>query len=260
LHAARSPRTSEQKDGLGALRALLPEVLAGIKSVPGTETSVGIADLVVNAVKDMECLPNVHGATVAALLRLWDGNWKMDPGMMTVGKNSKLGDGNEQLIFEHFICTWLLPSSPSRTYACLEPVLRTRRCPTYSMNVRQLPYREGRLGAYILRRRGLLRCCCRCSRTTRGLGVKEKLTKFHRLLEGDPEAWMGIREDVMPSLMRSTNKYTVGRRSVARMCPCALYSPLRVLIILSTSAGNIKDNDGQMFNFFITFTNSGNPR
>ncbi|KAJ6597589.1 hypothetical protein DFH09DRAFT_1071588 [Mycena vulgaris] len=80
------------------------------------------------------------------------------------------------------------------------------------------------------------------------------------LLEGDPEARMGIREDVMPSLMRSTNKYTVGRRSVARMYPYAFYSPLRVLIILSTSAGNIKDNDGQMFNFFIAFTNSSNPR
>jgi hypothetical protein len=68
----------------------------------------------------------------------------------------------------------------------------------------------------------------------RGPGVKEKFTKFHRLLEGDPKAQMGIREDVMPSLMRSTNKYIVGRRSIARVCPCAFYSPLRVLIILST--------------------------
>jgi hypothetical protein len=90
--------------------------------------------------------------------------------------------------------------------------------------------------------------------------MKEKFTEFHRLLEGDPEAQMGIREDVVPSLMRSTNKYSVGRRSVARVYPCAFYSPLRVLIILSTSAGNIKDNDGQMFNFFIAFTNSSDPR
>ncbi|KAJ7795129.1 hypothetical protein B0H14DRAFT_3555436 [Mycena olivaceomarginata] len=84
-------------------------------SVPGTETSGSIADLVVNAVKDMDCLPNVHGATVAALLRLWDGDWKMDPGMMTVGKNSKLGDGNEQLILALYLHVALF----SFSYLCL---------------------------------------------------------------------------------------------------------------------------------------------
>ncbi|KAJ7302660.1 hypothetical protein DFH08DRAFT_977651 [Mycena albidolilacea] len=154
-HATRSPRTSEQKDGLSALRALLPEFLASIKSVPGTETSVGIADFVVNAVRDMECLPDMH------------------PGV-TVDKNSKLGHGNEQLILEHFIYDVVAISSLTisraqrrpahgtmyplnnmsylRHNTVLEPVLRTRRCSTYPMNVRQLPYREGRLGAYILRR------------------------------------------------------------------------------------------------------------
>ncbi|KAJ7795134.1 hypothetical protein B0H14DRAFT_3496318 [Mycena olivaceomarginata] len=76
----RTPRTSEQKDGLGALRALLPEFLAGIKNVPGTKTSGNIA------VKDMDCLPSVDGAA-----------------------NSKLGDGNEQLILKHSVCTWPSP-------------------------------------------------------------------------------------------------------------------------------------------------------
>ncbi|KAJ7810300.1 hypothetical protein B0H14DRAFT_3151309 [Mycena olivaceomarginata] len=230
-------------DGLLALQPRWGHPHCAPESVAGTEMSVCVADFVVNAVKYMDCLVEVHDAAAAGLLQLGDGNWKMDPGMMTVGKNSKLGDGNEQLILKHSVSR---PAHP----ALLD----------LPMNVWQLPYREGRLGAYILRRRELLRRCCRRSRMTRGPGVKEKLTKFHRLLEGDPEAWMGIREDVMPSLMRSTNKYTVGRRSVARVCPCALYSPLRVLIILSTSAGNIKDNDGRVFNFFITFTNSGNPR
>jgi exocyst complex protein 7 len=85
------------------------------KGVPGTETSVGVADFVINAVKYMDRLPEVHGAAAAALLQLGDGNWKMGEGV-TVGKNSKLGDGDEQLILEHFICASHSPFSFSHWY------------------------------------------------------------------------------------------------------------------------------------------------
>ncbi|KAK7052358.1 Cullin repeat-like-containing domain protein [Favolaschia claudopus] len=109
---SENAKANELKDGLITLRGIclrsFPEFLADIKmaslakSVPGTETSVGVADFVNNAVKYLDRLPEVHGAAGAALLQLGDGNWKMGEGV-TVGKSSKLVDGDEQLILEHFI-------------------------------------------------------------------------------------------------------------------------------------------------------------
>jgi hypothetical protein len=48
----------------------------------------------------------VQSAVGSALLALGDGNWKMGEGVQ-VGMASKLGDGDEQVIIEHFICTFL---------------------------------------------------------------------------------------------------------------------------------------------------------
>ena len=51
----------------------------------------------------MDRLPEVQSAVGSALLTLGDGNWKMGEGMQ-VGKGSKLGDGDEQTILEHYLC------------------------------------------------------------------------------------------------------------------------------------------------------------
>lgn len=47
-------------------------------------------------------LPVVKGAVGSALLSLGDGNWKMGEGVQ-VGKGSKLGEGDEQTILEHYV-------------------------------------------------------------------------------------------------------------------------------------------------------------
>jgi exocyst complex protein 7 len=114
---SENAKANELKDGLGALRAVclrsFPEFLADIKmaslaggankGLNGGDTATSVADFVVSAVKYMDRLPEVHSAASAALLQLGDGNWKMGEGVQ-VGKGAKLGDGDEQLILEHFVC------------------------------------------------------------------------------------------------------------------------------------------------------------
>ena len=56
----------------------------------------------------LERLPAVKTAVGSALLKLGDGNWKMGEGI-TVPKTARLGEGDEGLILENFICQ----SSPS---------------------------------------------------------------------------------------------------------------------------------------------------
>ena len=56
----------------------------------------------------LERLPEVKTAVGSALLKLGDGNWRMGEGV-TVPKTARLGEGDEGLILENFICQ----SSPS---------------------------------------------------------------------------------------------------------------------------------------------------
>lgn len=48
-------------------------------------------------------MPEVKTAVGSALLKLGDGNWKMGEGI-TVPKTARLGEGDEDLILENFIC------------------------------------------------------------------------------------------------------------------------------------------------------------
>lgn len=110
---AENAKANELKDGLGTLRAVclrsFPEFLADIKMASlakgagaAGDTSTGVAEFLISAVTYLERLPEVHGAASAALLQLGDGNWKMGEGVQ-VGKGAKLGDGDEQIILEHFV-------------------------------------------------------------------------------------------------------------------------------------------------------------
>ncbi|KAJ6529055.1 Cullin repeat-like-containing domain protein [Mycena vulgaris] len=139
LLARRGPenaKANELRDGLGTLRAVclrsFPEFLADIKmaslaSGPGKagDTATGVADFVVSAVKYMDRLPEVQGAASDALLQLGDGNWKMGEGVQ-VGKGSKLGDGDEQVILEHFVFDVMTTAISSLT-----TISRTQRRPAY---------------------------------------------------------------------------------------------------------------------------------
>jgi len=49
----------------------------------------------------MERIPDVKEAVGSALLTLGDGNWKMGDGMQA-GRGSKLGEGDQQIIIEHY--------------------------------------------------------------------------------------------------------------------------------------------------------------
>lgn len=63
----------------------------------------------------MEKLPQVQGAAGSALMALGDGNWKMGEGVQ-VGKTAKLGDSDEVVILEHYVCLsrlFLSITSPS---------------------------------------------------------------------------------------------------------------------------------------------------
>lgn len=51
----------------------------------------------------LERVPEVKTAVGSALLKLGDGNWKMGEGI-TVPKTARLGEGDEDLILENFIC------------------------------------------------------------------------------------------------------------------------------------------------------------
>jgi exocyst complex protein 7 len=52
-------------------------------------------------------VPEVKAAVGSALLKLGDGNWKMGEGI-TVPKTARLGEGDEDLILENFICQFFL--------------------------------------------------------------------------------------------------------------------------------------------------------
>jgi len=54
-------------------------------------------------VEFLERVPEVKTAVGSALLKLGDGNWKMGEGI-TVPKTARLGEGDEDLILENFIC------------------------------------------------------------------------------------------------------------------------------------------------------------
>lgn len=51
----------------------------------------------------MESISEVKPAVGSALLTLGDGNWKMGDGV-AVNKSTRLGEGDEDIIIEHFIC------------------------------------------------------------------------------------------------------------------------------------------------------------
>lgn len=57
-------------------------------------------------------VPEVKTAVGSALLKLGDGNWKMGEGI-TVPKTARLGEGDEDLILENFICQFSPNSDPS---------------------------------------------------------------------------------------------------------------------------------------------------
>ncbi|KAJ7653705.1 hypothetical protein DFH06DRAFT_1133838 [Mycena polygramma] len=142
-------KTNELKDGLGTLRGVclrsFPEFIADLQEFLLTrrgERAEGrardaasfpefLADFVVSAVKYMDGLPEVHSAASAALLQLGDGNWKMGQGV-TVGKGTKLGGGDKQVILEHFIydvvttaITSLTTISRTQRTARFRPLLQT---------------------------------------------------------------------------------------------------------------------------------------
>jgi exocyst complex protein 7 len=58
----------------------------------------------------LERLPEVQDAVGAALLTLGDGNWKMGEGIQP-GKASKLGEGDEGLVIEHYMCKFIATRS-----------------------------------------------------------------------------------------------------------------------------------------------------
>ncbi|KAJ7493648.1 Cullin repeat-like-containing domain protein [Mycena latifolia] len=133
---SENAKANELKDGLGQLRAVclrsFPEFLADVKMASlakgagaAGDTATGVADFLVSAVKYLDRLPEVHGAAAAALLQLGDGNWKMGEGVQ-VGKGAKLGDGDEQIILEHFVYDVVTTAISSLT-----TISRTQRRPAY---------------------------------------------------------------------------------------------------------------------------------
>ncbi|KZT18946.1 exocyst complex component exo70 subunit [Neolentinus lepideus HHB14362 ss-1] len=108
--AGRKDKDNDFREGAHSLRAVclrsFPEFIVDIKSAglgpgKGGELSTGLADFTISTVQYMERIPNVKDAVGSALLTLGDGNWKMGDGMQ-VGKGSKLGDGDQQIILEHY--------------------------------------------------------------------------------------------------------------------------------------------------------------
>jgi exocyst complex protein 7 len=53
----------------------------------------------------MERIPEVRSAVGSTLVTLGDGNWKMGEGVQ-VGKASKLGEGDEDIILQHYMCEY----------------------------------------------------------------------------------------------------------------------------------------------------------
>ncbi|KAJ7203663.1 Cullin repeat-like-containing domain protein [Mycena pura] len=132
---SENAKANELKDGLGTLRSVclrsFPEFLADIKMASltkgalGGDTSTSIAEFVVSGVKYMDRLPEVQSAASAALLQLGDGNWKMGEGLQ-VTRGPKLGDGDEQVILEHFVFDLV-----TTTINSLTTISRTQRRPAY---------------------------------------------------------------------------------------------------------------------------------
>ena len=52
----------------------------------------------------MDRLPEVQAAVGTALVTLGDGNWKMGDGLKVTG--GKSGEGDEQVLLQHYICRW----------------------------------------------------------------------------------------------------------------------------------------------------------
>lgn len=63
----------------------------------------------------LERVPEVKTAVGSALLKLGDGNWKMGEGI-TVPKTARLGEGDEDLILENFICQLYSPNFESSCF------------------------------------------------------------------------------------------------------------------------------------------------
>lgn len=69
-----------------------------------------MSDVTVQTVKYLERLPDVSGAVGTALIALGDGNWKMGEGVMAgmkggaAGQQTKLGEGDEGVVIEHYTC------------------------------------------------------------------------------------------------------------------------------------------------------------
>ncbi|PFH46755.1 hypothetical protein AMATHDRAFT_69109 [Amanita thiersii Skay4041] len=105
--------SNEIKEGLHSLRAVclrsFPEFVAHIKLsgsaksvVNAAEYTGEVTEFTQASVEYLEKLPLVRDAVCSALLSLGDGNWKMGEGVQ-VGKGAKLGEGDEQLILEHYV-------------------------------------------------------------------------------------------------------------------------------------------------------------
>ncbi|KAL0957917.1 hypothetical protein HGRIS_000098 [Hohenbuehelia grisea] len=123
--------SNELKDGLQVIRSVclrsFPEFLADLKMASvgrDADSNTKVADFTLMTVKYLERLPEVQSAAGAALLLLGDGNWKMGEGVQ-VGKGSKLGEGDEQLILEHFIFDLI-----STTVTSLTTISRSSRRPS----------------------------------------------------------------------------------------------------------------------------------
>lgn len=54
----------------------------------------------------MTAIPAVQDAVGASLLTLGDGNWKMGEGVV-MSKGPKLGEGDESIIIEHYLCRFI---------------------------------------------------------------------------------------------------------------------------------------------------------
>ena len=55
----------------------------------------------------MEGIPAVQESVASMLLTLGDGNWKMGEGAQ-VGKGQKLGEGDESIVLEHYLCRYFV--------------------------------------------------------------------------------------------------------------------------------------------------------
>lgn len=63
----------------------------------------------------MEGLPAVQEAVGSMLMTLGDGNWKMGEGVQ-VGKGQKLSEGDESIVLEHYLCTFITKSPLSAQF------------------------------------------------------------------------------------------------------------------------------------------------